>query len=646
MRTRIVCSVLATCMALQGCIFGSANGAYTPLEHPITARPGVVAMPAEGLWPAAPLSTLQFAVATIEGAPGEAIALPASGVRIVGAAAGTVTTVLRIRITLAHPVVATAGATMGPTLWTVAQGAMDLGSRTVALDGGTIELQRAPTGEWTCGRVELRVYDPNAPAVDPNAAVATNAQGSQPRFGDFQTAGFVTGPGHANTNANVNVNVNVNVAHNEPAPAVVAGGQAPAIAIAGGGGAGAPPAAGVSVNVNVRVQAGVRRVSLGGGSVLSDGAIAITGAGLPPGETLTILDGAFDVEPEPLDASAQGTVANAPRPAVAGGAQGAAVAPAAGGTARVGATVTMTMNGVRRVRGGTVVLASRGGHRWRARITGGRVRMHQTGFESDQRHAYAADEGALEVAVTADLGTGFAPPELPSADVGIAVPNVLSVRANHALDELVALAPADSRDKKRLEAAVRYVRFTAESPQSDFYSVRVEGHRVVLLVDVSYSMSATDPAARAFAVDYRYPATRLDVARAQLVKLIASVEPGVLVDIVAFSSAMQTMWPAPRVVDDAALDNAVHWVYGLAPRDETEPEIALRAAVAMNADRVLLLSDGRPTYRAHEPAVVSLVSEMHAHGTRVDAVSVGNDGDVVPFLAQLATAGGGTLALR
>ncbi len=69
-------------------------------------------------------------------------------------------------------------------------------------------------------------------------------------------------------------------------------------------------------------------------------------------------------------------------------------------------------------------------------------------------------------------------------------------------------------------------------------------------------------------------------------------------------------------------------------------------ALAMNADRVLLLSDGRPTYRAHEPAVLALAGEMHTHGARIDAVGVGNDGDVVPFLAQLAVAGGGTLALR
>jgi antitoxin (DNA-binding transcriptional repressor) of toxin-antitoxin stability system len=161
------------------------------------------------------------------------------------------------------------------------------------------------------------------------------------------------------------------------------------------------------------------------------------------------------------------------------------------------------------------------------------------------------------------------------------------------------------------------------------------------MVDVSYSMSDADPQGSWFAAN----PSKLDVARAELVKVLASVPPGVRVNVVAFSSHVATLWPASRTMDDAGLAEAVRWVAALRPADETHPLEALEAAAALNPDQIVLLSDGRPSdSEAVLRSVVQRVDVIAARA-RVDVVGFGADQDR-EFLATLAGHGRGTLRLR
>lgn len=181
----------------------------------------------------------------------------------------------------------------------------------------------------------------------------------------------------------------------------------------------------------------------------------------------------------------------------------------------------------------------------------------------------------------------------------------------------------------------------AESAEPAFYAIPVRGRSLVLMVDVSYSMSDPDPQGSWFASR----PSKLDVARAELVKVLASVPRGVRVDVVAFSSNVSTLWSATREMDDASLAEAVRWVAALQPRDETHPLEAMEAATSLHPDQIVMLSDGRPS--DSEAVLRSLIARVDAIATttRVDVVGFGADQDR-QFLGTLAAHGHGTLRLR
>ena len=200
MRARIVPSpfvgpLLATCVALQGCVFAAKNNglhatAVTVAAVPPIAR--VTALATEGTWPAAPLSTLRFAAAAAPGVPLEAIALPASGIHVGGTITGAASMVLRVHITLAYAA-ATAGATAGASQWTIAQGSMDLGGREagaeVCREG---DLERALVGGVRGAVVALGAVRAKAKlaAGDARAPAVAAARGEQ-----HGAPAYVTGAG-------------------------------------------------------------------------------------------------------------------------------------------------------------------------------------------------------------------------------------------------------------------------------------------------------------------------------------------------------------------------------------------------------------------------------------------------------------------
>jgi hypothetical protein len=139
--------------------------------------------------------------------------------------------------------------------------------------------------------------------------------------------------------------------------------------------------------------------------------------------------------------------------------------------------------------------------------------------------------------------------------------------------------------------------------------------------------------------------SKLDVARAELVKVLASVPSTVTVNVIAFSSRVHTLWSAPRAMDDNLLNEAIRWVAALRPQDETHPLEALQAAAAMQPDQIVLLSDGRPSDSdAVLQNVLGAVERMSTR-SRVDVVGFGADQDRA-FLTALASRGRGTLRLR
>ena len=224
-------------------------------------------------------------------------------------------------------------------------------------------------------------------------------------------------------------------------------------------------------------------------------------------------------------------------------------------------------------------------------------------------------------------------------------PVALPARVMGALDALILAAPQGSAESLRLAAAVQVAIRQAESADPAVYSVPVRGRSVALLLDVSYSMRDLDPSAVWFELGPEARPTKLDVARAELVKVLASLPEGTTVNLVAFSSSARALWTAPRAVDGAALEEAIRWLVALRPADETHPETAIELAATMQPEQIVVISDGRPSGDDDDGRSLLGFVQGIAVRTRLDVVGVGPDQDR-DFLAALALSGRGSLRMR
>lgn len=299
-----------------------------------------------------------------------------------------------------------------------------------------------------------------------------------------------------------------------------------------------------------------------------------------------------------------------------------------------------------RVDRGVIVVADQDGHRWRLRVQGGDLAVRTEGYNPEGRAVWVPTQGALQVEVTA-MGDGRLglTGDAPAVPVASRANVVLSTETLGALDELLRSAPPGSDDALRLASAVQVTLRESEQSEPAFYNVPIRGRSIVLVVDVSYSMREPDPSAVDLSIAPGHTPTKLDVARAELVKVLGSLPHDVAVNVVAFSSNVTRLWQNPRVLDRAALSEAIRWIGALRPRDETEPVAALEAAAAMQPEQIVLLSDGRPTDRDLIARALLGLAEGVSTRMRLDVVGIGPDQDRT-FLAALAARGRGEFRLR
>lgn len=366
-----------------------------------------------------------------------------------------------------------------------------------------------------------------------------------------------------------------------------------------------------SVRLGVGVAASLVRVTLGDGpDVLGGGAVRLDGA--PDLRDLRIIDGRVSLRGDP------GAVRSR-------------------GSARASARVELGA--------GMLLLEDARGRRWRCRVEGGATELSTEGANPQGVAVWTATDASIRVSVTVQGDTRLALTGDAPAITLASSPVALSPRVMGALDALILAAPPGSAESLRLAAAVQVAIRQAESADPAVYAVPVRGRSVALLLDVSYSMRDLDPAAVWFELGPEARPTKLDVARAELVKVLASLPEGTTVNLVAFSSAARALWSSPRTMDGAALEQAIRWLVSLRPADETHPEVAIELAAAMQPEQIVMISDGRPSGdRDDGQELLGFVQGISVR-TRVDVVGVGPDQDR-NFLAALALNGRGSLRMR
>ena len=147
-------------------------------------------------------------------------------------------------------------------------------------------------------------------------------------------------------------------------------------------------------------------------------------------------------------------------------------------------------------------------------------------------------------------------------------------------------------DKAEAERERRRLTARTTTAKAKFFGIKVETHRVTFVVDVSGSMSES--------MYGRFVgkrgATRLDVAKQELAAAIATLEPGTLFNVLAFSSSVMPWQKEVVKFDDATKAAALEWVDRLGASNATNLYDTVKLAFAdKDVDTVFIMSDGEPT---------------------------------------------------
>ena len=178
-----------------------------------------------------------------------------------------------------------------------------------------------------------------------------------------------------------------------------------------------------------------------------------------------------------------------------------------------------------------------------------------------------------------------------------------------------------------------------------FFGIKVESHRVIFIIDISGSMLES--------MYGRYVgkrgASRIDVAKQEVVQAIQNLEEGTLFNILAFSSSI-TRWQKEGIgsVSTQSRKDAVDWVERLGASGATNLYDTVKMAFEdKDVDTIFIMSDGEPTngevidpYRIRED-----VAFWNKHRkVKINSIAIGGNLEILEWLA--ADAGGKYMQMR
>jgi len=170
-----------------------------------------------------------------------------------------------------------------------------------------------------------------------------------------------------------------------------------------------------------------------------------------------------------------------------------------------------------------------------------------------------------------------------------------------------------------------------------FFGKGFGGSRIVFVIDISGSM-----------LQKSGTGTRLAEAHQGLMRAVAGLQPSQEFNILFFADRTDAFLPAPVRADPEALRRAFTYIgSGVDCGGSTNLQDALRAALAMAPDTILLLSDGEAN--TEDEAILAEVRHLRArHSPRLTLHAIGfyleSGGRADRFLRRLASEHRGTYA--
>lgn len=178
----------------------------------------------------------------------------------------------------------------------------------------------------------------------------------------------------------------------------------------------------------------------------------------------------------------------------------------------------------------------------------------------------------------------------------------------------------------------------------EFFGIPLEGaNGVVFVLDRSGSMK--QPASEHIAelsssTEPNMVPRKIDVAHAELVAAIEQLPAGTQMNVVFFNRQLEAFAASMVSLEDASREELIGFVTGTFPTGRTALAPAMRTAILMNANRVILLSDGLGNVGGDAETVLRDAREAMRGGLRIDTIGLGKDQDI-ELLRDLAVESGG-----
>ena len=131
-------------------------------------------------------------------------------------------------------------------------------------------------------------------------------------------------------------------------------------------------------------------------------------------------------------------------------------------------------------------------------------------------------------------------------------------------------------------------------------------------------------------------ASKIEVARRELIDAIERLPAGTRVNVVYFNHNLEAFAVALTPLDDGRRSQIADYVTKISATGATALAPAMRVAFLMNARRIILLSDGRGNVGGGSYAVLRDAREAVRGGVRIDTIGLGygQDGNLLRALAR------------
>jgi hypothetical protein len=176
---------------------------------------------------------------------------------------------------------------------------------------------------------------------------------------------------------------------------------------------------------------------------------------------------------------------------------------------------------------------------------------------------------------------------------------------------------------------------TTDIKRTKFFGIRIISHHVLFIIDVSGSM--TEPVASEY--DGKTGRSKIEIAKAELVKCIQGLEPTAFFNIITFSSDVKR-WFEGRLAAASPknLDEAKAYVEKLLPFGGTNTYDALKEAFKdPDVDTIFLMSDGEPTVgQVIDPLIMrEHVKQWNEHrDITINTIAVAGHFQILEWLAE------------